>query len=433
MLYLTDLIMVLLEAGTDYLIFENLYEKRTGRNKDYKWFYIGAILIIYAFNVVGIKQVNLLCCILGYIAILSIIYEVTIFQVLFWMITISCANVSIEIGTYLALKELAHISIEAPLFWTWFSISADIVKGIVACIVFFLVSRIDKEIYIHFVAKIIICIGAFMICSIVVKRFSEEENLNILNINMPIYYFNAVLVVVLMIISIYFWLQMEEERNENQKLAFEKVKNELQEQHYLNVQKVNTANSQFVHNMHHYFDTIRILASEGNTTDILLLLGEIDEIYKNRKSKNYCEEPIVNAILLDKAAKCEEEHIKFEADVELGLDFSNIKSVDLVTILGNLLENAIEANMKCSEGKRWIRIRVFKPEIAEYIIFEVNNYFDSIVVKKGKSYLTTKKEKQNHGIGLKSIEAIVKQYKGMMKITTQEHTFMIQVMLGELL
>jgi len=435
MIYLTDLIMVLLEAGTSYLVFEYLFQKREARQTDYRWFYIVGILLIYGINVIGMEDVNFLCNIVCYIVILSFVYKVTVFEVLFWITTIVCANISIEICTYFVTKVLLDATVESRIFWTWFSINTDVIKGIVFLGVLFCISRMERKIYINLVAKIIMLIGTFIICNLIIKRFSEEQAVNLLTINIPVncLVINFVLIVVLGILSIGFWCQMEKERNEKQELAFEKVKSRLQEQHYQNVQKINVANRQFVHNMHHYFDTIRMLAAEENTTQILALIGEIDEIYDSRKNRNYCEDPIVNAILLDKAAKCEEEHIEFEADVELGLDFSSIRAVDLVTILGNLYENAIEANMKCSEDVRRINLRIFKPEVAEYIIFEMSNYFNGRTVKKGMNYLTTKKEKESHGIGLKSIETIVAQYNGMMNIAEEGHTFKIQIMLGEVL
>ena len=380
MLYLAGFIMILLEVSTCYLIFENLYEKRESKKSYYLWFYIGTFILMCMCNLLKIVDVNFFCSILCYTLLLSMIYKVTILEVFFWITTIACINVTIEGCAYFSTKMLSDLSNDTSLFWIWFSVITDVLKGLVFCIVLFLVSRLNKEIYIHLMAKIMMVTGAFIICNILINRFAEEDNINVLTIEVPAncLILNLILIVILGMISGYFWIQMGRERSEKQKMIFERQKNKLKEQHYQSVQKINTANRQLVHNMHHYFDAIRVLATEGKTSEIVSLLGEIEEIYKSRKNRNYCDEPIVNAILLDKAAKCKEEHISFEADVELGLDFSGIKSIDLVTILGNLIENAIEVNMKCKEEERWIKIRVFRPDVAKYIIFEVNNHFNGI-------------------------------------------------------
>ena len=95
-------------------------------------------------------------------------------------------------------------------------------------------------------------------------------------------------------------------------------------------------------------------------------------------------------------------------------------------ILGNLLDNAIEASSKV-ENNRTIDIRIkYKNDI---LFIYVNNSFDGSIVYEGEKIKTTKKNKENHGIGLNNIEKILKKYDGTMKVYHTENRFHVDILM----
>lgn len=104
----------------------------------------------------------------------------------------------------------------------------------------------------------------------------------------------------------------------------------------------------------------------------------------------------------------------------------NILAVDMVVIIGNLLDNAIEACSRVDNDKR-IHINIRYSE-GSLFIFTKNTYDGSVEYKDGK-IKTTKKDSGNHGIGLNNIESILKKYNGIMKINHTDYIFNVDIMM----
>ena len=100
---------------------------------------------------------------------------------------------------------------------------------------------------------------------------------------------------------------------------------------------------------------------------------------------------------------------------------------DFGIVLGNLLDNAIEAAEKCEVDKRWIQMDL----IGKGCTFQlkVKNASMESPQRRGEQFCTTKKEKQGHGWGLKNVEEIVRKWKGTIKYTYTEETFEVLILL----
>nr|WP_243150638.1 ATP-binding protein [Clostridium sporogenes] len=100
---------------------------------------------------------------------------------------------------------------------------------------------------------------------------------------------------------------------------------------------------------------------------------------------------------------------------------------DLCVILGNALDNAIEACEKIADEsiKKYIHITSIVNK--SFIVFEIKNSMKGYI---NKDYLyTDKTDDINHGFGLLNIESITKKYFGTTYIESSENTFVLNVML----
>ena len=98
----------------------------------------------------------------------------------------------------------------------------------------------------------------------------------------------------------------------------------------------------------------------------------------------------------------------------------------MCVLIGNLLDNSIEAVKKLPKKQRQIEV-LFK-SANEIFILEVVNPYAGDLKKKNNYYLTTKKEnRQLHGIGLRSVEKIVHNYGGDLEIKDVGHIFRVTV------
>lgn len=105
-----------------------------------------------------------------------------------------------------------------------------------------------------------------------------------------------------------------------------------------------------------------------------------------------------------------------------------IDSSDLNTLIGNLMDNAIEAVGNLDIGKRKIELIIRNDKTAFFL--EINNFFKGERTRdKEGDYLTGKSDKMRHGIGLKAVKGVVRKYDGQMIIDSKNSKFNIKVLI----
>ena len=119
-------------------------------------------------------------------------------------------------------------------------------------------------------------------------------------------------------------------------------------------------------------------------------------------------------------------HVNYEINIPKELA---IRSFDLNVIVGNLLENAIESAEQSKE--RWLEL--FLNYERGMLFIRVRNSYDNAIKRKGEIYITTKKEKRIHGIGLQNVKNVVDTYKGDMQISDKDNIFDVKIILYALL
>lgn len=116
-------------------------------------------------------------------------------------------------------------------------------------------------------------------------------------------------------------------------------------------------------------------------------------------------------------------------DVDLKLkipEYMNISSFDISIILGNLLDNAIEATSML-ESNRKINIDL---DFDRNVLFiSISNTFDGKVIYENNKFQTRHKDKENRGIGLDNVQKVVNKYMGEMEIYHTENTFYVDIMM----
>lgn len=129
---------------------------------------------------------------------------------------------------------------------------------------------------------------------------------------------------------------------------------------------------------------------------------------------------IVNAILNTKYQEAISKHIVFVFKVN-DLSRIGIDDEDLVVVLANLLNNAIEACEKCEE-KKIIKFKFMVED--ELIILSVKNTYNQPLVYDNDEIRTSKTvEPEAHGVGIKNIIRIVEKYEGEYVIQDNDKEF----------
>ena len=161
-------------------------------------------------------------------------------------------------------------------------------------------------------------------------------------------------------------------------------------------------------------------------TDYLnTILGEINKNGVFSDTGNLAFDSIINF----KLNNVQDDHIRLEIQ-SLIPPALNIEVADIIIILGNLLDNAIEAVQRVED--KTIKLDIVFDRKSLFI--KVDNTFDGVVEYEpekadGKKRIATRKSGDDHGYGLENIKRSIEKYNGQMDITHEGDVFSVAIIL----
>ncbi len=180
------------------------------------------------------------------------------------------------------------------------------------------------------------------------------------------------------------------------------------------------------HDFKHTATTAIGLARDGKTTQLVEYLNSYSKLLDNTgKQFFFCKNSVVNAILGYHAELAFQHNIKTDWRVNMP-EVLSIDDVVLSTIIGNVLENALEGCLTVPEGKRYIKLQIDVEGDCQLYIIVVNN-FDGKVKKRGDIYLTNKAN--GSGLGIMSVKVMAEKYNGQARFSNTENEFYSEIML----
>ena len=172
------------------------------------------------------------------------------------------------------------------------------------------------------------------------------------------------------------------------------------------------------HDMKNHLLSVQNYISKDNTDAAREYIEKLTESPAFRQSRQISNNDVVNAIMDSKMETMAESGI--ELDYKIGVpEILPISDVDISALLGNALDNAIEATEKCVDKKITMRLRADKG----LFMLMVKNPFSGEIIEENGRFMTIKKDKENHGFGLISISDVVKLYNGTMETKVENGEF----------
>ena len=206
---------------------------------------------------------------------------------------------------------------------------------------------------------------------------------------------------------------------------------ELELTHLEQVENKNKEHSKFIHNMQHYFVAIGSLAVEENYKEILNILSDLNVEITKQQSIFYTTNRVMNAILSEKFFLAENQHIPMDIYVEPNVCLNNISDGDIVIMLGNLLDNALEAVKKSTEENRFIKVRIYHENDGRICVIKIENSFLTPIIYSKKGKILTNKKHGSHGFGLKSIDKTAQKYGGYLQCSYKDNIFTSILLLSD--
>ena len=183
------------------------------------------------------------------------------------------------------------------------------------------------------------------------------------------------------------------------------------------------------HDIKHHLSELMLLANKHDVAEIQKYIDEMNSFLKNPNeivSSGNLEIDSVLNFMLQKAEK----ELK-TVDIKVMLPEKVRHSFDINVMLGNLLENAIDAAGKTENKYLSVHIKLKRGILK----VKIENSFESSCTLCGKQnrkdtiLKTTKPFTEQHGIGLKNVKKIVEKYNGTMAVTAQKGIFCVNLLL----
>ena len=193
---------------------------------------------------------------------------------------------------------------------------------------------------------------------------------------------------------------------------------------YRNQEVKEESTRQIWHDINNHLECVKELIRNGYNKEATDYFVTLEKNIAMRRGDIHTGHLIIDTILADKYATALAYGIKMVMKVD-GALAKGIQDMDLCTIYGNLLDNAIEASRKLEVGEGEILLRT--EQVNQFILIEVLNSRSGEVIEKNGQFVTTKQAKVGHGIGLSSVRQVVHKYDGEVLIDYNDTTFKVQI------
>ena len=217
-------------------------------------------------------------------------------------------------------------------------------------------------------------------------------------------------------------------RNENRaRLELDMMQDVLKNQ-YLQYQHSKESIDLINYKYHDLKHQIAVLRAEQDQERRNAFLNQMEEEIHQYEAQNKTGNQVVDTILTGKNVICEQFGISMNCVADgMLLDFMD--TMDICSILGNALDNAIECEKQIPDPeKRLIHVAIFGQK--NFVILRFENYFDGqLEIKEGIPVTTKTKKKEFHGFGIRSIKYAVDKYDGAVSISQNENWFELKILI----
>lgn len=202
------------------------------------------------------------------------------------------------------------------------------------------------------------------------------------------------------------------------------LREQLLGQQYDEIQSIYLNMRGWRHDYHNHIQVLKATLEEGAYEHARRYLDTIEDELRRVDTYVKSGNVMADAILNSKLTLAERKEIVFNCDAFLP-DQLFITDVDLCTILGNVLDNAIESCEKLKVSERFIRIYIALNK--EQLYVSVQNASLEEIDFDQKHYIS--KKKGNHGLGMKRVAAVVDKWQGYLSLNQQPGVFATEIMI----
>ena len=180
----------------------------------------------------------------------------------------------------------------------------------------------------------------------------------------------------------------------------------------------------FRHDLNNQFIAVSELLSAKKYDDVQNMLHKLYEQTQANEIYSNTGNTAIDSIINYKFQNALNDMIDIETQIAVPFDIK-IDTVDIITILGNLLDNALTAVMQTENRRILLKLAYTKGRL----IIRVSNTYSNEIKYSGDDIITTKPDIKNHGYGLKNIADTIEKYNGYMETSHNGKKFTVDILL----
>lgn len=156
-------------------------------------------------------------------------------------------------------------------------------------------------------------------------------------------------------------------------------------------------------------------------------LDEMEEDIRSYEAQNKTGNSVLDVVLTGKSLYCQKHGIALTIVAD-GKPLSFMEVMDICTLFGNALDNAIEAELRLPDKEQRI-IHLTLSAQKQFLLFQLENYCPQMPQFRDGLPITTKEDPTSHGFGLKSIRLTAQKYGGTATIRGEDNWFVLKVLI----
>lgn len=179
------------------------------------------------------------------------------------------------------------------------------------------------------------------------------------------------------------------------------------------------------HDLQNHLSVIFGLVKQDKNEECIEYLEEINSLLSADKAIAKSGNVVIDSIINFKLYELERNQTHLTISLKIPTEI-NIPSFDIATIVGNLIDNAIDGTMSTSEN-RFIAVSIIQNR--GMLVLRIQNSFDGVIKKANGKIFSRKRDFASTGTGMESVSRVIHAYNGLLEYDIQDRTFTVKALL----
>lgn len=420
----TNILPVLVVTYVSYYFMKQVYKENSRYNSKLYWG-VWSIFAVFYMLVIQLQLGSIVMAIYGIVSmqIISIFYQKRKFK-FFYTLFFYLYLLIIDICSIPLISMVLNVNTQEVVLNTYIRIATPIISGIIMlgsvrlivdCFSATDIDKISKRINIIFFS-VLTCEGIILLYGLLLS--SKKD------INSSYFLLSLIFLMAFDVLGVYLYRLINIESKLKKELSLSKQKDELEYKHLKLLQEEYDKSRKVLHDIKNHVLMLEKLSVSSNKEMpqeyIDDLMKKIDSSTCTFKSKS----KIITVLLSEKISTAKKENITFSLQVQ-EIPFEIISDLDWVTILGNILDNAIESCIRAPMNERSINLYIHKYQ--NMIIIRLENTMVKKPEIENERFLSSK---EGHlGVGLSNVKETVEKYGGDLNLNYGENSFKTRIII----